>query len=152
MVSGPTQQPVHPTVQTSAPSVVHQPGPSSPRTLPQTTAATTAASVQSTPPTSGVLTALVSTVPTSVQTPQASLPQLGTTVQTLLEMPVGQVNHNSLINHTRDGINLVLLCKTQFISISHTMAILISNLNKPSSVRLILVFLEDIIFPVQIQF
>ena len=75
MVSGPTQQPVHPTVQNSAPSVVHQPGPSSPRTSPQTTAATTAASVQSTPPTSGVLTALVSTVPTSVQTPQASLPK-----------------------------------------------------------------------------
>jgi len=62
------------------PGVVHQPGPSSPRTPPQTTAATIVTSVQSTTPTSGVLTALVSTVPTSVQTPQASLPQLGPTV------------------------------------------------------------------------
>ena len=78
LVSGSTQQPVQPTIQTSAPSVAHQSGPSSPRTPPQTTTATTAAFVQSTPPTSGVSTAPVSTVPTS--TPQASLPQFGHTI------------------------------------------------------------------------
>jgi len=68
LVSGSTQQTVQPTIQTSALGVAHQSGPSSP----QTTAATTATSVQSTPPTSGVSVALVSTIPASI--PQASLP------------------------------------------------------------------------------
>ena len=97
MVSGPTQQPVHPNVQTSVPSVVHQPGPSSPRTLPQIVSATTKTSVQSNPPTSGVSTTLVSIVPASVQTPQASLPQSGPTVQTLVQMPVGQLSPSTVV-------------------------------------------------------
>ena len=97
MVSGPTQQPIQPTVQTSAPGVVHQPRPSSPRTPPQTTAATTAASVQSTPPTSGVRTAPVSIVPTSVKIPQASLPQSGPTVQTSVQMPIGEPGPSTVV-------------------------------------------------------
>jgi len=95
LVSGSPQQPVQTTIQTSAPSVVPQPGPSTPRTLPQTAAATAATSVQSTPPTSGVSTTLVSTVP--VSTPQTSLPQSGCTIQISVQMPVGQLGSSTVV-------------------------------------------------------
>ena len=65
LVSGTPQQPVQSNIQTFVPSVVSQPGPSTPRTPPQTTATTAATSVQSTPPTSGVSAAPISTVPVS---------------------------------------------------------------------------------------
>ena len=95
LVFGSTQQLVQPTIQTSAPSVVSQPGPSSPRTLPQTTATTAATFVQSTPPTFRVSTAPISIVPTS--TPQASLPQSGPTIQTSVQMPVGQPSPSTVV-------------------------------------------------------
>jgi len=95
LVSGSTQQPVQPTIQTSALGVAHHSGPSSPRTPPQTTATTIAAYVQSTPPTSGVSTALVSIVPAS--TPQASLPQSAPTIQTSVQMPVGQPSPSMVV-------------------------------------------------------
>ena len=64
IVSGLIQQSVQSTVQTSAPSIVSQPtGPSTLRTPSQTAAATAAISTPYTPPTSGVSTAPVSTVP-----------------------------------------------------------------------------------------
>lgn len=85
LVFGSPQQPIEPTTQTSTPGVVHQPGPSSPQTPSQTSAATTVASVQSIPPIFGVSAATVSTVP--VSTPQASLPQSGPTIQTPVSMP-----------------------------------------------------------------
>lgn len=97
LVYDPNQQPIQPTVQTSAPGLVQQPRPSSPRTPPQTAAATTAASVQPTTPVSRVLVALVSTVPASVQTPQASLPQSGPTIQILVQMPIGQASPSTVV-------------------------------------------------------
>jgi len=87
LVSGPNQQPVQSTIQTSAPSMVSQLGPSTPRTPPQTAAATIAISTPSTTLTSGVSTAPVSTTPTSI--PQASLPQSRPTIQTTVQIPVG---------------------------------------------------------------
>ena len=59
------------------------------------TVAATTASVQSTPPTSRVSVALVSIVPAS--TPQASLPQSGPTIQTSIQMPVGQPGPSAII-------------------------------------------------------
>jgi len=58
-------------------------------------AATAATSVSSTPPTSGVYTTSVSTVPMSV--PQASLPQSGPTIQTSVQMPVGQPGPSTVV-------------------------------------------------------
>ena len=78
LVSGPTQQPVQPTVQIPAPSSIQQSGPSTPQTLPQTTAT----SVQPITPISGVSVALSSSIPTSVQIPQVFVPQSGPSVQT----------------------------------------------------------------------
>ena len=66
-----------------------------PRTLPQTVAATATTSVQSTTPTSGVSTASVSTVP--ISTPQTSLPQSGSTIQTSVQMPVGQPGSRTVV-------------------------------------------------------
>jgi len=63
--------------------------------LPQTVAATAATSVPSTPPTSGVSTAPVSTVPVSIL--QASLPQSRPTVQTSIQMPVGQPGPSTVV-------------------------------------------------------
>lgn len=95
LVSGTPQQLVQSNIQTSVPSVVSQPGPSTPHTPPQTTATTTATYVQSTPPTSGVSTAPVSTVP--VSTPQTSLPPSGSTIQNLVQMPVGQPGSSTVV-------------------------------------------------------
>ena len=95
LVSGSTQQPVQSTIQTSAPSVVSQFGPSTPRTPPQKTAATTATSAPSTPLTSGISTAQTSTIPASI--PQVSLPQPGSTIQTLVQMPVGQLGPSTVV-------------------------------------------------------
>lgn len=80
LVSTSTQQPVQSIIQTSASSLVSQPGPSTPCTPPQMTDATIATSIPSTPPMFGVSTTLVSNVPAS--TPQAYLPQYGPTIQT----------------------------------------------------------------------
>jgi len=73
LVSGPTQQPIQPTVQIPAP-LVQQLGPSTPQTPPQTTE-TTATSVQPITPVSGVSVAPVSTIPASMKIPQVSVPQ-----------------------------------------------------------------------------
>ena len=94
-VSGSPQQPAQPTTQISTPGAAQQFGPSSPRTLSQTSVATTTASVQSTPPISGVSAAPVSTAP--VSTPRASLPQSGPTIQTLVSMPVGQPGPSTVV-------------------------------------------------------
>lgn len=82
LVSSSTQQPVQSTIQTSAPSVVSQLGPSTPRTPPQMVVATATVSIPSTPLTSGVSTVPISTAPASV--PQESLPQSGSTIQTIV--------------------------------------------------------------------
>ena len=111
--SGPTQQPVQPTIQVSAPGSVQQPGPSTPQTLPQSFASA-ATSVQPTTPISGVSSAHVSTTLVSIQIPQVSMPQFG-------------------------SINLDMLHKIQHISISLILVILIKYLNNLSLVRLILV-------------
>ena len=95
LVSCSPQQPVQTTIQTSAPSVVSQPRPSSPRTPPQTDAAIAATSIPSTPSTSGVSTVPVSTVPVSI--PQASLPQSGPTIQTSVQIPVGQPGPSTVV-------------------------------------------------------
>ena len=56
--------------------------------------------------------------------------------------------------HTRDSANLsmVLLLNNQLTSINHILGILINNLSNPSTVQLILVFQEDIIFLMKILF
>jgi len=95
LVSGSIQQPIQSTIQTFASSVVSQPGPSTPRTLPQMTAATAATFVPSTPPTSGVSTAPVSIVPVSI--PQVSFPQSGPTIQTSVQMLVGQPGPSTVV-------------------------------------------------------
>ena len=82
-------------IQTYVPSVVSQPGPSTPRTPPQTTATTAATSIQSTPPTSVVSATLVSTVP--VSTPQTYLPPSGSTIQTSVQIPVGQPGSSTAV-------------------------------------------------------
>ena len=97
LVSGSPQQPVESIVQTSAPSVASQSGPSMPRTPPQSTVATTVTFVSPTPPTSGVSTAPVSTIP--VSTPQTSLPQSGPTVYTSVQIPVGQPGLSTVVTN-----------------------------------------------------
>jgi hypothetical protein len=100
VVSGPPQQqqPVQSSVQTSVTSVVTQP-PIASSTPSQTAAATTAIS---TILTSGVSTAPVSTV--SVTTPQTSIPLSGSTIQTTVQMPIGQ-----------PGISTVVTTQPQFV-------------------------------------
>jgi hypothetical protein len=102
LVSSSPQQPVQSNIQTFVPSVVSQSGPISPRTPSQTTAATTATSAPSTTLAFGVSTALVSTVSTT--TPQTSLPLSGSTIQTSVQMPVGQ-----------PGLSTVVTSQPQFI-------------------------------------
>ena len=75
--------------------MVSQLGPSTPRTPPQTAAATIAISTPSTTLTSGVSTAPVSTTPTSI--PQASLPQSGPTIQTMVQILVGQPGPSTVV-------------------------------------------------------
>ena len=70
----------------------------------------------------------------------------------LVQVWLQQVNQNSLINCTRDNINLDLWYNTQHISINHTLDILLNHLNNPSLVRLILVIREVLPFLMQIQF
>ena len=93
VVSGSPQQPqpVQLNVQTSVTSVVTQP-PIAPSTPSQTIAATTATS---TALTSGVSTTPVSTV--SATTPQTSLPLSGSTIQTMVQMPVGQPGLSTVV-------------------------------------------------------
>lgn len=91
MVSGSTQQPIQSNIQIPTSGTVQQPGPSSPCTPPQT-AAIVATSIQPTTQVFGVSATLVSTTPASVKIPQVSLPQLGPTVQTSIQMPVGQAS------------------------------------------------------------
>lgn len=89
------QQPFQSNFQTSTPSVVSQPRPSSPRTPPQMTATISATFIPSTPPMSRVSIAPVSIVPVSV--PQASLPQSGSTVQTSVQMPIGKPGPSTVV-------------------------------------------------------
>jgi len=84
LVFGPIQQHVQPAVQTSTLGLVQQLRPSSSQTLPRIAATTDAFFVQPTTPVSGLSVAPVSTIPTSVQTPQFFVPKLGPTVQTLV--------------------------------------------------------------------
>ena len=68
-----TQQSVQPTIPISAPGSVQQPGPSTPRTLPQTVAAATY--IQPSIPIYGVSVAPISAIPQiSIQIPQVSIP------------------------------------------------------------------------------
>ena len=148
MVSGPTQQPVQPTMQTPAPSSVQQAGPSSPKTSHQTAAT----SVQPVTPISGVSVTPSSSIPASVQIPQVSVPQSGPFVQTSVQMPGGQAGTSKFVTsqpqftyQPYQGIlNSVPVHKIQIISINRTLATLISSLNNPSLVWLILLFWEVI--------
>lgn len=70
--------------------------PSTPRTLPQTSVVA-ATSVQPTTPISGVYVAPVSTTPISVKNPQVSVPQSGPTIQTMVQMPMGQSSTNAIL-------------------------------------------------------
>ena len=96
MVFGPTQQPVQPTIQTPAPSSVHQSAPSTPQNPPQTTT-TAATSVQPVTPISGVSVMLSSSIPAFVKIPQVFVPQSGPFVQTLVEMPGGQAGTSTVV-------------------------------------------------------
>lgn len=115
LVSGLTQQLVQPTVQTFTPGLVQQPRPSSPRTLPQIATTTIATSIQPTTPISRVLVALGSNVLVLVQTPQASLPQLGPTVQTSVQMIAGQAGPGTAVTSQPQFIYQTYQGKYQFI-------------------------------------
>ena len=90
-----TQQSVQPAITVSAPGLVQQLGPSTPRTLPQTTLV--AIFVQPSTPIPRVSAALVFSIPQiSVQIPQVSIPKLEPTIQTTVQMPAGQVGSSTI--------------------------------------------------------
>jgi len=160
LVSSPTQQPIQPIVQTYAPGLVQQPGPSSPRTLLQTAATTTATSVQPTTPISRVSVASISTISASVQTPQASLLQLGPTVQPLVQMLVGQAGPSTVVtSHPQftyqpyqGQYQFGPTVQNLFYQYQPYLGYTYKQPQQPSLVQLILVSQEVIIFLMQIQF
>ena len=147
------QQPIQPVFQTLASIPIQQSGPSTPTTPPQTVAQT---SVQPTTPIPRVFTAsIISSPQTLLQIPQVSIPQSRPTIQTTVQMPVGQPGTSTIITSQpqftyqpyQGPYQYRLVPKIHLTRNNCILGIHIRHLFNPSMVQLFLVIHEVFQFP-----